>query len=386
MEGIQRFLPDDAYQAAINAIGASDSNPFATITDVSTALGSYLPLAGGIMTGAIQFDTANTSIGTGGSGLEIINNAGNVYIEGAFTTIKSDDGAGKTQIIDGNGTGQKIWTFSTGSLTQSIAHSAGSLGSTCELQFSLSAGTSSVWALPVGTGTVAVNSLDNNFSANQTFGADATIVSQLKVGASGAPATGSIFQIAAGTAANAQLNLATSADKTTAASGDLWWNGTQLYFNNGSSNINLLTTSGTGDVSKVGTPVNNELAVWTGDGTLEGESNLTYDGTVLHVDATLRVGQALYEDHVTLSTSTPSVPTNVHVIYLDGSSNTVTAALPSAAANDGISYQIKCINADNTVKLARAGSDTIEGATEYIFNNNDAITLKSDGSTTWRIF
>lgn len=32
-----------------------------------------------------------------------------------------------------------------------------------------------------------------------------------------------------------------------------------------------------GDVSKVGTPVNNQLAVWTGDGTLEGESDITYD-------------------------------------------------------------------------------------------------------------
>lgn len=36
--------------------------------------------------------------------------------------------------------------------------------------------------------------------------------------------------------------------------------------------------AGGGDVTKVGTPVNNELAVWTGDGTLEGEANITYDG------------------------------------------------------------------------------------------------------------
>ena len=31
-------------------------------------------------------------------------------------------------------------------------------------------------------------------------------------------------------------------------------------------------------VTKVGTPVNNQLAVWTGDGTIEGDSNITWDG------------------------------------------------------------------------------------------------------------
>jgi len=37
------------------------------------------------------------------------------------------------------------------------------------------------------------------------------------------------------------------------------------------------TGSGSGDVSKVGTPVNNQVGVWTGDGTLEGDANLTFD-------------------------------------------------------------------------------------------------------------
>jgi len=40
---------------------------------------------------------------------------------------------------------------------------------------------------------------------------------------------------------------------------------------------------GGGDVSKVGTPVNNQMAVWTGDGTLEGTSDFTYDGTSLNL-------------------------------------------------------------------------------------------------------
>lgn len=43
------------------------------------------------------------------------------------------------------------------------------------------------------------------------------------------------------------------------------------------------TPAGSGDVSKVGTPVNNQIGVWTGDGTLEGDSSLTWDGTSLNI-------------------------------------------------------------------------------------------------------
>ena len=38
---------------------------------------------------------------------------------------------------------------------------------------------------------------------------------------------------------------------------------------------------GGGDVTKVGTPVNNQIGVWTGDGTIEGDSDLTWDDSKL---------------------------------------------------------------------------------------------------------
>lgn len=38
-----------------------------------------------------------------------------------------------------------------------------------------------------------------------------------------------------------------------------------------------------GDVSKVGTPANNQVGVWTGDGTIEGDADLTFDGTTFSV-------------------------------------------------------------------------------------------------------
>lgn len=46
---------------------------------------------------------------------------------------------------------------------------------------------------------------------------------------------------------------------------------------------------GGGDVTKVGTPVNNQVGVWTGDGTLEGDVDLTFDGTILTTGLTGRV-------------------------------------------------------------------------------------------------
>ena len=44
-----------------------------------------------------------------------------------------------------------------------------------------------------------------------------------------------------------------------------------------------LASGGGGDVSKVGTPANNQVGVWTGDGTIEGDSKFTWNGTTLEV-------------------------------------------------------------------------------------------------------
>lgn len=53
--------------------------------------------------------------------------------------------------------------------------------------------------------------------------------------------------------------------------------------NAGETDFELATIAAGGDVSKVGTPVNNQIGVWTGDGTIEGDANLTWDGTSLNI-------------------------------------------------------------------------------------------------------
>lgn len=47
--------------------------------------------------------------------------------------------------------------------------------------------------------------------------------------------------------------------------------------------------SGSGDVSKVGTPVDNQVGVWTGDGTIEGTSGFTWSGSNLAINGTVNL-------------------------------------------------------------------------------------------------
>lgn len=52
--------------------------------------------------------------------------------------------------------------------------------------------------------------------------------------------------------------------------------GTFLKSNGAAAAPTFATPAGSGDVSKVGTPVDNQVGVWTGDGTIEGTTQLTY--------------------------------------------------------------------------------------------------------------
>lgn len=85
--------------------------------------------------------------------------------------------------------------------------------------------------------------------------------------------------IAAGTTTIPPLKLTSGTALTTPQDGTLEYHTSHLYFTIGSTRYQLDQQGGSGDVTKVGTPVDNQIGVWTGDGTIEGTSGLTYNGS-----------------------------------------------------------------------------------------------------------
>jgi len=76
------------------------------------------------------------------------------------------------------------------------------------------------------------------------------------------------------------------------ASGDvielaLGTDGTFLKSNGASAAPTFAVPAGSGDVTKHGTPVDNQVGVWTDDGVIEGTTGLTYDGTTFGVTGSI---------------------------------------------------------------------------------------------------
>lgn len=100
--------------------------------------------------------------------------------------------------------------------------------------------------------------------------------------------SGTVWNIDAATVGITELSASGTPSGSTFLRGDNTW----------------ATPAGSGDVSKVGTPVNNQVGVWTGDGTIEGDSALTFDTTT----DTLTVGAIVATPEVR---STSSAGTNI---------------------------------------------------------------------------
>lgn len=109
---------------------------------------------------------------------------------------------------------------------------------------------------------------------------------------------------------------------------------------------------GGGDVSKVGTPVNNQIGVWTGDGTIEGDTALTFDTTT----DTLAVGASgkFAFGSVTILDDTAGTTTLSNIDVLDATTeSTIESAIDTLANLTSIQGR--------TVTLADAGADAILG-------------------------
>lgn len=162
---------------------------------------------------------------------------------------------------------------------------------------------------------------------------------------SGSVATDAIWDakgdLAVGTGANTASRLAvgTNGQVLTADSAE-------------ATGVKWATVAGSGDVSKVGTPANNQIGVWTGDGTLEGDSALTFDTTTdtLSVAASGKIAMGA----VNIIDDSAGTTTLSNIDALDATTEaTVEAAIDTLANLTSIQGR--------TVTLADAGANAIFG-------------------------
>lgn len=78
-----------------------------------------------------------------------------------------------------------------------------------------------------------------------------------------------------------------------------------------------------GNVFKVGTPANNQVGVWTGDGTIEGDTKLTWDGSTLGITGGANI----------------SGLTASQAVVTDGSKNLASRPIGASSATDIIDRQ-----------------------------------------------
>lgn len=150
-----------------------------------------------------------------------------------------------------------------------------------------------------------------------------------------------------------------------------------------------------GDVFKVGTPVNNQLGVWTGDGTLEGDVNLVWSGTILTVGGTIQVansgGGAILNEQVT--STNPSLIVDrgdVDTGFGSGGTNNLAvivggqtyATYFATGAGDGALSATYDLTTGKTASTTQTQGQAVQNSGEYtevttVANANDVITLGS---------
>lgn len=166
--------------------------------------------------------------------------------------------------------------------------------------------------------------------------------------------------------------------------------GTFLKSNGATAAPSFATPAGSGDVSKVGTPVNNQVGVWTGDGTLEGDTNLTFDTatdtlTTVNVNATTFTGALIgtasgnLVSGGTLGTPSSGTLTNCTGLPLSGVTDSTSEALGVGSIELGHAT-------DTTISRTGAGAIAVEGVAIPTISSTNTLTnkrvTKRTGTTT----
>jgi len=231
--------------------------------------------------------------------------------------------------------------------------------------------------------TSAIQTQLNAKQATITFGTGVQTALGVNVGSAGAPV---LFNGALGTpSSGVATNLTGTASGLTAGtvttnanlSGDVTSVGNATTIASGAVDIAMLSATGTpsastylrgdntwatvtgsGDVSKVGTPVNNQVGVWTGDGTIEGDANLTFD-TATDLLSTV---------NATLTGELTLPNTGLHILDTNGTHDLIVAP----GSN---------LTADRTLTVTTGDTNMILDLTAV---TDEYVLAYDSGTNTWR--
>lgn len=137
-------------------------------------------------------------------------------------------------------------------------------------------------------------------------------------------------------------------------------------------------------VTKVGTPINNQVGVWTGDGTIEGDANLTFDSDTLTVTNNNDTGAAT----ALVVQGDRATPTNNDEVIIemklsDSAGNQDTMGTIRAQALD-----VTSTSEDSQLKFGTVVAGTLASrlaltGTELRPNTDDALSLGNATANRW---
>lgn len=148
--------------------------------------------------------------------------------------------------------------------------------------------------------------------------------------------------------------------------------------------LTMVVPSGSGNVSKVGTPVNDQIGVWTGDGTIEGTLGLTYSGTNLQLTGDIgstgtRITKGWFTDLEVTNAISGSITGNAATVTTNAN---LTGHITSTG-NAAILGSFTIANLSTAISDANIAGNNLGDQT--ITNSSDAtshtVTLSSSGGT-----
>lgn len=163
--------------------------------------------------------------------------------------------------------------------------------------------------------------------------------------------------------------------------------GTYLKSNGAAAAPTFVTPAGAGDVTKVGTPVDSQVGVWTGDGTIEGAASFTYDGANLQLTGDVgSTGSRITKGWFANLETTGDLTVNGTALAATYANLGVNSDITSMTGLDDDGIPLAKVSGATAVSVAVLGSCYLGGSSDTPFDadiagNPTATSVVYDGDT-----